>query len=553
MGMNFPDLPTNGQVFGLYTYDGEKWVFTSGPGGITQADADARYVNVTGDHMSGALIIDAATGSTSPTTGALVVGGGAGIGGAVRLNQAPGVLSVGTPLGSNAAVSVQFNPASWSGIEISSSSTGTAAGILHVFNNAATPWSWTWAASQAAINVSGPWKYIDTTASSSPTTGALTVAGGVGVGGDVRSGGSVVAGSGAYFFDNTATKYLSYDATGGNFYLTKSDASGAFLISPSSIFLNYTSADPANGTIYFNGSATRYLTYNGTFIFGGAPLNVPATTASSSPTTGALTVAGGVGVSGALNVGSNINANGGTYYFGNTGTKYLNYDGTNFNLTGGPFIVNSYINSVFSAATGSIYFGNVGNGKYLNYDGGSFNLVGGPLNVVNKLTVQTPSAGGVTPPIGYAFSIAYGGGTEFGIEMRAASDVAGYAAIAFHNSAAAAVGSITCSLTTTSYGTSSSAELKEDLKTFDAGNIVDNTDVYDFKWKSTGERAYGVIAQQAETVYPTAVTHTVNPQNKDEEFWGVDYSKYVPVILQELKALRARVRELEGGLEGKPS
>ena len=53
--------------------------------------------------------------------------------------------------------------------------------------------------------------------------------------------------------------------------------------------------------------------------------------------------------------------------------------------------------------------------------------------------------------------------------------------------------------------------LKEDLKSFDAGNIVDDTKVYDFKWKSTGERAYGVIAQQAIEVYPTAVINTGRP------------------------------------------
>jgi len=130
--------------------------------------------------------------------------------------------------------------------------------------------------------------------------------------------------------------------------------------------------------------------------------------------------------------------------------------------------------------------------------------------------------------------------------MRAASDVSGYNAISFHNSANTAVGTIACNSVSTTYSTSSSAELKEDLKTFDAGNIVDNTDVYDFRWKSTGERAYGVIAQQAVEVYPTAVTHTINPEDKDDEFWGVDYSKYVPVLLQELKALRARVAQLEG-------
>jgi hypothetical protein len=115
------------------------------------------------------------------------------------------------------------------------------------------------------------------------------------------------------------------------------------------------------------------------------------------------------------------------------------------------------------------------------------------------------------------------------------------------------VGAISCTNASTTYGTSSSAELKEDLKSFDAGNIIDQTNVYDFKWKSSSERAYGVIAQQAVEVYPTAVVHTINPENKDDEFWGVDYSKYVPVLLQELKALRARVAQLEGRVDAKPA
>jgi hypothetical protein len=65
MGMNFPDLPTIGEVFGPYEWDGEKWVTTStgggdgGGGGIDQTTADARYVNVTGDVMSGFLSLHA--------------------------------------------------------------------------------------------------------------------------------------------------------------------------------------------------------------------------------------------------------------------------------------------------------------------------------------------------------------------------------------------------------------------------------------------------------------------------------------------------------------
>jgi len=121
-------------------------------------------------------------------------------------------------------------------------------------------------------------------------------------------------------------------------------------------------------------------------------------------------------------------------------------------------------------------------------------------------------------------------------------------AIALFSKQGNVVGSIAVNATTTAYYTSSSAELKEDLQTFDAGRIIDATEVYDFKWKNLNERAYGVVAQQAVEVYPQAVNH-----NEKEDWWGIDYSKYVPVLLQELKAVRARLAELEGklGLEPK--
>jgi len=116
-----------------------------------------------------------------------------------------------------------------------------------------------------------------------------------------------------------------------------------------------------------------------------------------------------------------------------------------------------------------------------------------------------------------------------------------------------ACGNISVTSTTTVYNTVSDAALKEDLKSFDAGNIIDNTKVYDFAWKSTKERAYGVIAQQANEVYPLAVTHTEKDEKGGrEEGWFVDYSKYVPVLLQELKAMRERVAALEGKLASKP-
>jgi hypothetical protein len=141
----------------------------------------------------------------------------------------------------------------------------------------------------------------------------------------------------------------------------------------------------------------------------------------------------------------------------------------------------------------------------------------------------------------------------------AVSRSAGFGAVAFINVNAAGtntqwhcagvtVGSVSVTGSATAYNTSSDARLKEDLKSFDAGNIVDDTNVYDFKWKETGTRDFGVISQEAKDVYPAAVFH-----DEATDWWGIDYSKYVPVILQELKALRERVAILESQLAAKPA
>jgi hypothetical protein len=48
---DFPNAPTNGQVANGYTWDGEKWV--------SQYDADVRYLNATGDVLTGPLVLAA--------------------------------------------------------------------------------------------------------------------------------------------------------------------------------------------------------------------------------------------------------------------------------------------------------------------------------------------------------------------------------------------------------------------------------------------------------------------------------------------------------------
>jgi hypothetical protein len=92
----------------------------------------------------------------------------------------------------------------------------------------------------------------------------------------------------------------------------------------------------------------------------------------------------------------------------------------------------------------------------------------------------------------------------------------------------------------TIYNTSSDIRLKSDAQPFDAGPILDATQVYYFKWTNSGTWSYGVMAQEAVEVFPDAVTH-----DEQLDHWGVDYSKYVPLLLNEIKALRASVAALK--------
>jgi hypothetical protein len=261
------------------------------------------------------------------------------------------------------------------------------------------------------------------------------------------------------------TYYLSTGGTfltsGNNVVLTDRDNKPALALGNTALPVNVY----RNDSHYFQDRAGAFNLF---FAYSGGMSVVP-TTASTSSTTGALTVAGGVGVGGNCYVGGGVSVGG------------------------------SGISS-----TGTI-------------KGGA----------------------GTAPSANSPFWVCPVSG-QYGISIRPQVEPA--TAIGFFNVANAQVGGITTTAAATAYNTSSSAELKEDLQSFDAGRIVDDTEVYDFKWKGLDERAYGIVAQQAVEVYPQAITHI---EDEERDWWGVDYSKYVPVLLQELKAVRARLAELE--------
>jgi hypothetical protein len=120
----------------------------------------------------------------------------------------------------------------------------------------------------------------------------------------------------------------------------------------------------------------------------------------------------------------------------------------------------------------------------------------------------------------------------------------------FYNASASAVGTISTSGTATAYNVSSDERLKENFRSFESGAFIDAINTYQFEWKEDGKTAYGVRAQECYEVFPDAIT-VGSPgelEDGDEDWmpWSADYSKFVPLLLAEVKALRARVAALEG-------
>jgi hypothetical protein len=107
------------------------------------------------------------------------------------------------------------------------------------------------------------------------------------------------------------------------------------------------------------------------------------------------------------------------------------------------------------------------------------------------------------------------------------------------------LGSIQGNGSNVSYYTSSDYRLKDDLKQFNALDKILSLNVYDFKWKSTGQRMDGFIAHELQSILPYAVSGV-----KDgEQMQNVDYSKLTPVNTKAIQELHAIVIEQQKQIE----
>jgi hypothetical protein len=228
-----------------------------GDGAINFGATANKFATIFATAFSGSTVTaNANTASTSTTSGALIVTGGAGIGGNLYAGGAAVRFTGGI-----ASTSIS------SGTLVVTGGTGVS-GNLHVGGT--------------AVRLTGD------TASTSTSTGTLVVTGGTGVTGNLYAGGGAVRFTGNTSSTSTTTGTLVVTGgagVSGNLFVGET-------LSGTTLLGNVTSS----GTSSFSTVTVSTLA------------NVTATTASTSTTTGALRVAGGVGISGALNVGGDVTA-----------------------------------------------------------------------------------------------------------------------------------------------------------------------------------------------------------------------------------------------------
>jgi len=102
------------------------------------------------------------------------------------------------------------------------------------------------------------------------------------------------------------------------------------------------------------------------------------------------------------------------------------------------------------------------------------------------------------------------------------------------------------SVTSVAFNTTSDKRLKTDNGLAVDTSVIDNIEVHDFTWTSSGDADRGVFAQDAILVKPSAVTVGSDEVNEDGNIitpWSVDYSKYVPDLIVHAQQLKKQVQE----------
>jgi hypothetical protein len=187
----------------------------------------------------------------------------------------------------------------------------------------------------------------------------------------------------------------------------------------------------------------------------------------------------------------------------------------------------------------------------LQVDGTSGLAVTGALSATGNVVAFSDSANGNS-----AFESTFSGTTRNGLDLADSTDTSGVFFGVFRKASGVAIGSITRVTTTDAvvYNTTSDGRLKENLRDFtDSGRLIDSLKPRVFDWKNSdenGKNVVGFVAQEQHAADPIfAHIGAVSVGDEDPETitkqWQRSDSALIPILVAELKSLRARVASLE--------
>jgi len=313
--------------------------------GVKRMKLDDASVFVTGkQYIAGATKIADATVSTTPTTGALVVTGGLGIG--ERTYTTGNINSTSTFLvtggGNASSPHIQVGASGYGLVRYSNSAVGVAAGSVDALR----------------VNTAGNVEALITTDTTSGTTGAIICDGGLGVAKNLYVGTTSTV---ADVTDSTSTTTGARKCAGG--------VSAEKNIHVGTAIRTWSTADSAStstGAIICDGGVG--VVKKG--YFGGA-LTVADGTASTTSTTGALIVTGGMGVAGGSGTTAGMNTTGTTNIAGRYTSTYAGSSASvNYELGSGYGLWKNSTN--LSVAAGSVEMFKVASPGYIQAVVGTF-------------------------------------------------------------------------------------------------------------------------------------------------------------------------------------
>jgi hypothetical protein len=186
---------------------------------------------------------------------------------------------------------------------------------------------------------------------------------------------------------------------------------------------------------------------------------------------------------------------------------------------------------------------------------GTFSSTGlavtGALSATSHLQVNGETFANSNSMLGASFTNAVAGAS-----LRSSDDSSGVTFQAFRKSNNTVIGSISRVSTTDAvvYNTTSDARLKENLRDFtDSGRLIDSLKPRVFDWKNSdenGKNVVGFIAQEEHAADPIfAHIGAVSVGDEDPETitkqWQRSDSALIPILVAELKSVRARLAALE--------